>query len=116
MFNIFQKVKHNGGITIDKTGKEYKGKGYAVALSKETEIVINEDLFIPELISHIMKLNADKLSKENVFLGIWQDSEKVYFDLSEIIADKDQAIAKGKERDQLAIFDFTTFETIEIKE
>ena len=115
MFNIFQKVNHNGGITIDKKGSEYKGKGYAVAVSKDLELVIDESLFIPELIDQVIKHYGDKLNRDRVFLGIWKEAGKVYFDLSEVVTDKDQAIELGKERNQLAIFDFSSLEVIDLK-
>jgi len=115
MFNVFSKVNHNGGITVDRKGIEYKGIGYAVAISKHTEIVIREDLFFPELIDQVMAIFKNELKQDQVFLGIWKDDNKIYFDLSEVIHDKDQAIKIAKERDQLGIFDFNTMETIETK-
>lgn len=116
LFNILRKVKHNGGITIDRKGNEYKGLGYGVALSKHTEIIIDEDLFIPELIQAVSKKFENYLVKPNTYLGIWLDSGKVYFDLTEIIQDIEEAKQKGNDRKQLAIFDFNTFQVIEITE
>lgn len=115
LYNIFQKVNHYGGITIDRKGSEYKGLGYAVALSQDTEIIIDDELFIPELIQAVTRKYAEQLKKNNVFLGIWKDNGKIYFDLSEIIEDFQEAIEKGNNRNQLAIFDFNTKQVIEIK-
>lgn len=111
-FNIISKVHHNGGITVDRAGKEYKGAGYAVAVSKDTEIVIREELFSSDMLDRVFKLYAHNLQRDNVYLGIWKDNGKVYLDLSEVIQDKEQAIEAGKQRKQIAIFSFEDLETI----
>ena len=74
--NIVKKVNINGGITLNKNYKEFKGSGYGV--------------------------------------GIWKDQNKIYFDLTEVIKDKDQALKNAKNRDQLAIFNFNNSQVIEI--
>lgn len=115
-FNILNKVKHNGGITIDKKGKEYKGLGYGVAVSKDTEIVIDQDLFIPELIQAVSKKFENYLVKPNTYLGIWLHENKVFFDVTEIITDFEEAKKKGNERKQLAVFDFKSLQVIDLTE
>ena len=116
--NIFNKIKHQGGITIDRKGKEFKGLGYGVAVSKETEIIIDNDLFIPELIQAVMAKFEDYLVKPNTYLGVWVNPEnnKVYFDVTEIIEDFEEAKKKGNNRKQLAIFDFESMQAIDIVE
>lgn len=115
-FNIFNKIQHNGGITIDRKGKEFKGLGYGVALSKDTEIIIDNDLFIPELIQVVMQKFDKFLVLPNTYLGVWVNPQnnKVYFDVTEIITDLEEAKKKGNNRKQLAIFDFSNMQAIEI--
>ena len=60
--------------------------------------------------------NSEILTNQNFCLGVWHDDEtkKVYFDVVEIIHDKKEAIKKGFERKQLAIFCLDTFTEIKI--
>jgi hypothetical protein len=115
MQDIYNKIIQNGGITISKDLQEYTGIGYAVAVSKETEIIISESQFIPDYITKVLAQYDAYLNNDRVYLGVWKDQGKVYFDISEVIDDKTQAIEIAKKRDQLAIFDFNTFDSIPVK-
>ena len=55
----------------------------------------------------IAKVKAIHNGSNKNYLGIWTDSEsgKCYIDLSVWIESKDEAISKGKELNEIAIFD-----------
>jgi hypothetical protein len=108
---LLKAIKKNGGFTLDSKGNFYTGKGYAVAtIGNEKRFTANRlNLFnLAELIKEYRK----KLTSDNLMIGAWLDGGKVFFDISEIVQDKDQAIQLGKERKQLAIFNFSDFSSI----
>lgn len=45
-------------------------------------------------------------------VGSWREGEKIYYDPSEVIMDRDEALKRAKERNQLAIYDFAKKETV----
>jgi hypothetical protein len=116
VFNIISKVNQNGGITVDRSKQEYKGSGFGVAISKQTEIVVIEDLFLPEVVTKVFSLYDRQLREENVYLGIWKEDGKVFFDLSEVIQNREDAVQAGRQRDQLAIFSFEDLEVIDLNQ
>ena len=114
MKDIINTVTAQGGVTLSKDLTPYNGKGYAVALKKDAEIVVSDADF-SSVADTIISGLQHSIKDNNVYIGIWKDADKVYIDLSEILDNKEQAITKGKERDQIAVFDFNTFESIYIK-
>lgn len=125
--DMIKEIRENGGFTYDpKTGgllRVGEASGYAVAVPG-TEHVIGEE-----------KVNADDISREDfargvadvlmkhrdaiangAVLGGWYSPERNQFmvELSQILPanDREGAIRVGQERNQEAIFDLATGETI----
>lgn len=110
--NLYNQLKTNKGFTVDTNLEDYQGKGYAVAVPNNETIIIEDQLTF-EL---FQKLIADYQSKaKSAHIGAWVDSDKIYFDVSQIFDNKLEAIDKGKEFNQLAIFDFNNFTSIPLK-
>lgn len=107
-------IKQKQGFTVDKNGNDYKGLGYAVGISKDTEIIVLKDQLSPELIQGIIDLYTRDLDSPNVYLGAWQDQDRVYFDLSEICKTQLEAISKALTRDQIGIYSFEKQKTITV--
>lgn len=52
-------------------------------------------------------------ARKNRYMGGWQDSKgRIHIDVSENMSNKRKAVAAGKKRNQMAIFDLQTFEDI----
>ena len=104
--SLYQYVKNHHGATITNTGEILKvNHGYIVSLP-DMELVrdlqsMRVDQF-EAIVSHYLDLiRATPL----VYLGLWVSEGRIYFDLSEVITDKETAIRLGMERNQIAIFD-----------
>lgn len=95
----------NEVITVADMKKVSYNEGYQVAITKEDEITsknLNELLLL-----------IDALEIKD--FGIWLDSGIWYLDKNSVyIKDYQEAIKVAKENDQKAIFDWSTFESIEV--
>ena len=109
---IFDSVLKNGGITLDRDLLAYSGSGYAVAVGKKFERV--KDLGISFESFDMMLGYYLHLVPNTRYIGIWINMNRMIFDLIEIVADRDQAIALGKQRKQIAIFDFERNVTVSL--
>ena len=110
ILELFNTLKQNAGFTVDLFGDTYNGKGYAVSLPGNETKVIESDLDLSRFASLLAEY-APKLGS-NKYLGAWLDQGVFYFDVSEIVPDKDTAIKLGKARNQLAVFSFDSFQSI----
>jgi hypothetical protein len=117
--DAFNAVKKNNGFTYSLNRYAYK-KGYACAINKELERYYDfndKENFDANLKAFIFA-NIDILADTNKGLGLgcWLNSEnnKVYFDIIEIFEDRKEAINKGVERNQIAIFDLNNLQIIKV--
>lgn len=93
-------TEKDGGISIDRQGRK-PSTGFMVGVRG---------------CSSVREMTAMDL-RANEYYGTWKDEEdggKVYYDISENIQDKEEALRIAKERGELAIFDLETFESIYI--
>lgn len=58
---------------------------------------------------------ADPLAPTH-YIGVWTQGDHVYFDMSQLVRDRDEAIALGKERKQLCIWDIANNRPIAIRD
>lgn len=95
------------GFTIDIESFKPVTKGIAVAYLETQNSHSKESL--QKVINHA-KMNHNKI-------GGWLDDDLYYFDSVRIFetSELEKAIEFAKEQKQIAIFNLTTFETIEIK-
>jgi len=108
---LLKAIKKNGGFTLDSKGNFYTGKGFAVATegNEKTFLLSRLNLFN---LAELIKQYSKKLDSDNLMIGAWVEGGKVFFDVSEVVENRDQAIRLGKERKQLAIFNFSDFSSI----
>lgn len=90
------------GFTVNKDLKHAPRKGYAVAM-KETQ-----NSFGVEGLKKVVEYAIN----HNTCIGGWKEKEKYYFDASVIYEDREEAIRKGREQEQIAIFDLEKGEPI----
>lgn len=94
-------ILKNGGATLNHKGQERNLKsGYQVSF-KDLQTVPAEK-FTPSHIEKTMK----QAEQEKAYIGLWLFKNKVYIDLSRRIATKKEALKKGKELNQKAIYDW----------
>ena len=83
-------------VTLD-TGFYVSLAGFETKLLLAVTSEVTE-VYITEGYTGLAKLNG-------AFIGIWTDETHRYFDLSQYVANREQAIQLGKERNQKAIWD-----------
>jgi hypothetical protein len=120
----------NGGSSVDlTTGQDSFDEGYIVSLEgfeqriPGAEFAANPQQYLDEYVA----LNSEKLSEKGKILGVWfvplvgllppylLEEGQVVIDVSEVIADKDEAIQAGIDRNQDAIYDAANKTDIETK-
>ena len=124
---------NRGGALVDKALKQggftynpirFKGRtppknGFALSVAKNTEKVVALDYQTRDEVKAQLKAYVrqhwDKIKSEGNFLGGWIDNGKLYLDISNVVKDKNEAIAKARKADQLAIFDLGKGETVQLK-
>lgn len=107
--NVLSIISNNPeGFSVSLAGAQ-PSNGYMVSTHGNTQIVEASALKGPggqSVINDYVRTHADALSKPGAFIGGWTSKEgKVYLDVSERVADRDQAIHLGKARNQIAVWD-----------
>jgi len=111
-------VRDNEGLTIDMKDGDMPKTGFNVAKGKKfAEIVKAEDFYGnkgEEILTSYLKQYRSELNKENNYLGLWHNKKdgQVYLDVSENIQDETEAISRGRERDQISIWDVVNLKEI----
>jgi hypothetical protein len=120
-------IEKNGGFTYDPNSggllKVGEAKGFAVAVPGTEEIVGEEKVNADDIsredfargVANVLMKHRDKIANGAV-LGGWYSPERNQYmvELTEIMPpyDRDAAIQAGRDRNQEAIFDLATGETI----
>lgn len=103
--DFIKDIIKNEGITVADMKKVSYNEGYQVAINKESEITsknLNELLLLIDIL-------------EIKDFGIWLDAGIWYLDKnSRYIKDYKEAVKVARANDQKAIFDWSTFESIEV--
>lgn len=110
-------VRTAGGFTVNRMTGEMPKEGIAVAHPPQHSLVLSlKDLSDSKKVDRWLKRKRAMLSQPNTYLGGWLDksSKKVYIDVVEVFPpdQKEAAIAAGRKRNQLAVFDLGSFEEI----
>ena len=109
-------IKNNGGFTLTKDLQAKQG-GFACAISGH-EVVHNMDTVSElDIVDYIASKKDLCKKNSNLCFGSWLDAEtnKLYLDLSEVLPSKKEALKKAYKRNQLAIFNLNTFESVYLK-
>lgn len=118
--SILERVRENGGLSVNMVDGSEPTTGYMVAKgAKYGAIVDAEDFYDPikgpKALADYMKKHKAELGGGKNYLGLWHNTEdgKVYLDVSENIQDKERAISAGRKQDQISIWDVANFAEIQ---
>jgi 8-oxo-dGTP pyrophosphatase MutT (NUDIX family) len=114
---LFDVAINQGGFSVHASSGESPGSGYSVGGNVP-------DLQIPDTasseeagqrIAAYSAQNADLLSQDNYVLGGWhnEDTGQIVIEPSQVVSDREDAIALGEAQNQVSIYDNATGETIE---
>ena len=114
LYSVVEDTLKDGGLTIKPFTGEKPSGGYMVALQGyELQVPVTE--FFTGIVADYIGEHAQKLmANPSLCLGTWVNEGIVYLDLSENVGSREQALALGKERNQLAIFNLETFEEVTV--
>jgi len=118
--SILDRVKANGGLSVNMVNGSEPTSGYMVAKGTEYGKTVSADDFYdpqkgPKILADYMKQNKADLGTGKNYLGLWHNTEdgKVYLDVSQNIQDKGAAISAGQARDQISIWDVANFAEVQ---
>jgi hypothetical protein len=118
--STLERVKENGGLSVSLKDGSEPTKGFMVAKGKKFAAIVKADEFFDEakgaeILSSYMKQHKSEFNNSNNYLGLWHNTDdgQVYLDVSENIKDEGEAISRGRERDQISIWDVANFKEIE---
>jgi len=118
--STLERVKENGGLSVSLKDGSEPTKGFMVAKGKKFAAIVKADDFFDEakgaeILSSYMKQHKSEFNNSNNYLGLWHNTNdgQVYLDVSENIKDEGEAISRGRERDQISIWDVANFKEIE---
>jgi hypothetical protein len=117
--SIVERVRANGGLSVNMLDGSEPTKGYMVARGGTTGAIVSADDFYdevkgPEALGDFLVTYQSDLTGGS-YLGLWHNKAdgQVYLDVSDNIMDRDAAVAAGKDRNQISIWDVANFEEIE---
>lgn len=117
--SIVERVRANGGLSVDMIDGSEPTKGYMVAKGGTKGAILDADEFYdpvkgPEALGNFLKTYKKDLAGES-YLGLWHNEAdgKVYLDVSDNIMDRATAVSEGRKRDQISIWDVANFEEID---
>lgn len=99
-------VLNNGGITMNKFGEKIDLKsGYICSNKNGIILKLSDDKALAkEQIKSAIKAIKLQGLKRFQYIGVWIDGDMVYIDVNKRYATKREAVAKGVENAQLAIW------------
>ena len=114
--DLYDRLREGGGFTFNtRTGRALTGSGYVVA-NPPGNVVVKVPTFTPEALEKAMRFNAQLLQRPGYYLGGWRNEETgiVHLEVSQVFEDRDEAIAEGRARREIAIFDLSTLSDIRL--
>jgi hypothetical protein len=118
--STLERVKENGGLSVSLKDGSEPTKGFMVAKGKKFAAIVKAEEFFDEakgaeILSSYMKQHKSEFNNSNNYLGLWHNTDdgQVYLDVSENIKDEGEAISRGRDRDQISIWDVANFKEIE---
>lgn len=104
---VKETIRNNGGTFTYDGGITIQTRGYMVGGRIPTRCELwtgNLEALAFSLFDYV-RSNADTFSLRDVRLGTWLNEGIVYIDASEWVPDRDAALALGRSRGELAIWD-----------
>lgn len=118
--SILERVKANGGLSVNMVNGSEPQTGYMVAKGTDLGATVSAADFYdpakgPKILADYMKKNKSDLGTGKNYLGLWHNTEdgNVYLDVSQNIQSKSEAITAGQLRDQISIWDVVNFAEIQ---
>lgn len=110
----------NGGGSFSFNGEEIPTSGYMVG-GVTPSVILDPGTTLPRLILdllHFYQRNQEHLDKDGLFLGTWVDPEtgKIYLDVSQRVADLEEALKIGDLRGEIAIWDVINGQEISVQD
>ena len=105
---LYFRIQDWDGFSVKHDLSTYEGGGYAVGGASKCHEPLADCLsfnqFV-EIMSDLCEQTRGKASR--LLIGGWVDNQgRAYLELSDIVFDREEAIALGKERGEEAIWDF----------
>jgi len=114
-------VQSGNGFSVDKDLKGYNPtrEAYAVGGATDSVEMVDNNLLSYNNFEKIMKLNIEFMERQPdttmQVIGAWvNDDNYVYIEVADIVFDREEAIALGKERGEEAIWDFDNDDEIKL--
>lgn len=109
MREAIRSTLQDGGATIGPSGPIHPTNGYAVAIVGDTYATVPASVD-PAALGRVVR----RLRRQypDAYVGTWHDGERIHVDPVEVIDNRADAERIGRERSQLAIFNFATRESI----
>ena len=102
----------NGGVTLQLNGEIFSPiQGYQVS-TKDCYKVLYDYVTDFELTALCINTMRESLKNECNFIGLWLDGDYLYIDVSDYYMNKNEALSEAQKRNQKAIFDWQTKESI----
>lgn len=117
---LYFKVQEGDGFSVRHDLNKYEGGGYAVGGATESvECEFNDDLSFNKF-KQIMDLKIEFMQEQPEdtmqVIGAWvNDDNYAFIEVSDIVFNREEAIALGKERGEEAIWDFKNNEEIKLQ-
>ena len=113
----YMNVQSGNGFSVDKNLDGYNPtrEAYAVGGASDSVEMVDNNLLSFNTFQKIMELNIEFMERENEkwgvplmqVIGAWvNDDNYAFIEVSDIVFDREEAIALGKEREEEAIWDF----------
>ena len=109
----YMNVQSGNGFSVDKDLNGYNPtrEAYAVGGATDSVEMVDNNLLSYNTFQKIMKLNIEFMERQPdttmQVIGAWvNDDNYAYIEVSDIVFDRAEAIALGKERGEEAIWDF----------
>lgn len=104
----------NGGITFKLKEEE----GFMVSLASYEKIINYDIIKFKDTYKYYKKLIKQlnkNLHLKDLYIGVWCEKNKIYFDISQHFNNKNVAIAVGEKNKQVSIYDISSNECIYLK-
>lgn len=109
-----EKLKNDGGFTVDPATRALVTKGFALSVNPERTRIIDGPVDTITLNTY-ERDNLDMWGEGKVF-GAWLDTEtgKTYLDVVTLYTDREEAVKYGRFYGEIAIFDLSKGEEIRL--
>lgn len=106
-----------GGFTLHPDLTAYSPDLRYVVAVKGFTYTVDSSKLRPEDFTRYFDANQRIAKRDGLFIGGWHDEQDglIYFDVSELVASREEALALGKERGEKAIYDSLKGEEIRVE-